>query len=224
MADERKLVLKSIIWSDYNTLVNNNTLDPRTLYFITDKGFLYTHNKLYSGKYEFYSSLPLNPELNTLYINENDLSAMIWNGTDWQDTAKGYSLTVDQHSTHDTIPTSKAVYDLVSTYSPSGGTSVHVDTTAHWNAQPSLIGQAGHIYVYTDKDIVDGVAIPAMKVGDGNSYLIDNPFVDANAQEVYEHINNAEIHITSAEREFWNDKVTCFLSSDNEETLVFTKD
>lgn len=224
MADQRKLILKSITWSDYNTLVNNNTLDPKTLYFITDKGFLYTHNKLYSGKYEFYTTVPQNPELNTLYINQANMSAMIWDGTDWVETAKGYSLSVDEYSTHDTVPTSKAVYDLVSTYTPGGGTSVHIDTTANWNAQSTLIGQRGHIYIYSDKDIVDGTAIPAMKVGDGSSYLIDNPFVDANTKEVYDHVTNTDIHITSLEREFWNDKVTCFMSDNDNETLVFSKD
>lgn len=105
-----------------------------------------------------------------------------------------------------------------------GSTNIHVDTTAHWNAQPTLIGQEGDIYIYTDKSTVNGVVIPAAKIGDGNSYLIDNPFIDASAQDLYEHINNSTVHITSEERTSWNNKVTCFISQGNNETLVFTND
>lgn len=98
----------------------------------------------------------------------------------------------------------------------------HIDTTANWNAQRTLIGQEGHIYVYSDHDTVDGQNIPGIKIGDGVSYLIDNPFVDSNTSTVLNHINNSNVHVTSNEKLFWNNKVRCYLDSDNSENVIFT--
>lgn len=136
MADQTKLILKSISWTDYSSLVNNNTLDPKTLYFINDKGQIYTHGKLYGGKWEFYSTLPLYPELNTLYISNTDLSTKIWDGTNWHVVSKGYTLSIG-HSSDDTlIPTAKAVYDFVTSYTPGGGGGVSSIT---WNSTDEQI-------------------------------------------------------------------------------------
>ena len=101
--------------------------------------------------------------------------------------------------------------------------NVHVDTTANWNAQPSLVGKKGHLYIYSDYDVIDGVPIPAMKVGDGGAYLIDAPFLTANNTRLNEHINDTDVHIQDGERFFWNNKVTAFLSQGDSETLVLTK-
>lgn len=106
-----------------------------------------------------------------------------------------------------------------------GGTTsdiVHFDTTAHWNAQTTLIGQSGHIYVYTDysKDN-DNNDVPGIKLGTG-SYLIDEPFVDGNREELLDHIGNTVIHVTQAEKDAWDEKVRCFMSQSNNELLVFT--
>lgn len=100
---------------------------------------------------------------------------------------------------------------------------IHMDTTANWNAQLDLIGKKGHLYVYTDYDSVNGRLIPGLKVGDGLSYLIDNSFIDSNVSTVLDHINDMDVHITPEERTFWNNKVTCFISKGNSETIVFTK-
>lgn len=58
---------------------------------------------------------------------------------------------------------------------------VFMDTTANWNAQPDLIPTACNLIVYIDKYQYekDGqtIHVPGMKFGDGNSYLIDLPFV-----------------------------------------------
>ena len=101
--------------------------------------------------------------------------------------------------------------------------NVHADTTANWNAQPSLVGKKGHLYIYTDYDTIDGVPIPAVKVGDGSAYLIDAPFLTANSTRLNEHINDTDVHIQDGERVFWNNKVTAFLSQGDNETLVLTK-
>lgn len=51
------------------------------------------------------------------------------------------------------------------------------DTTENWNKQRSLIGKANTIYVYTDYMTIGNTVIPGFKIGDGNAYLIDSPFV-----------------------------------------------
>lgn len=102
---------------------------------------------------------------------------------------------------------------------------IHLGTTAEWNAQPSLVGKSGHIYVYTDYMEVDGVTYPGLKIGDGNAYLIDAPFVDGGVYDLLmQHINDTIAHITSEERAAWNNKVRCYISEDNIETIVFTTD
>lgn len=109
----------------------------------------------------------------------------------------------------------------------SGGSlskSIYVDTTANWNAQRDLIGRANCIYVYTDYTTIDGVNIPAIKVGDGLAYLSDLPFVIGNDVPLNDHINDTNVHIQDGERLFWNNKVTCFLSASDEEIIVFTKE
>lgn len=91
-------------------------------------------------------------------------------------------------------------------------------TTAEWNAQSQLQSEAGKVYVYTDHRIdSQGNRIAGIKMGDGNAYLIDLPFQD---EAIYEHIEDSTIHITAAERAFWNDKVRCYYSSGD--NLIFT--
>jgi len=94
------------------------------------------------------------------------------------------------------------------------------NTTAGWGAQASLQSQSGYLYVYTDHQTLDNVNIPGIKIGDGNAYLIDLPFIDA----VYiQHIADSVIHVTQGDRNFWDNKVTCFIDPDKGDKLVFTK-
>lgn len=103
-----------------------------------------------------------------------------------------------------------------------GDTIFLYGTTRYWNAQPRLIAQNKTIYVYTDHDQDgEGNDIPGFKLGDGMAYLIDIPFVTQNMEN---HIKDVIRHITQDERNFWNDKVRCYISMDNEENLVFTTD
>lgn len=105
----------------------------------------------------------------------------------------------------------------------------YYDTTAAWNMQPDLIPERGDIYVYSDKaTIYDAVGnptlIPGIKIGDGTSYLIDMPFVgDEILYALAQHVNNNVRHITSAERIFWNNKVSGFLDEHDSENLVLSK-
>lgn len=112
-------------------------------------------------------------------------------------------------------------------------TMVTRDTTTNWNRYPNFIPKAGELIVYTDRDsktVQDTlVPIPAMKVGDGTSYLADLPFIGeagdnsgANPATIYaellSHEQNTNIHVTLADKTKWNNKVSCEV---NGEVLSF---
>lgn len=92
---------------------------------------------------------------------------------------------------------------------PSNIAKILVATEEQWNLHPQMIAEANTLYIYTNHDMVDGQPIPAMKVGDGTSYLIDMAFITDHASEILDHINNTSIHVTLAEKAFWNNKVSC---------------
>ena len=99
--------------------------------------------------------------------------------------------------------------------------NIFSDTTAGWASKPRTIGKQGAIYIYTDyKTDEQGQPLAGFKVGDGNAYLIDLPFQD---ELLYGHINDLEIHVTAAEKEFWNNKDRCYVDPDNEHRIIFTK-
>ena len=101
-----------------------------------------------------------------------------------------------------------------------GKNNLEFGTTAEWNSKPMLMSQANTIYVYSDYHHDQfGVTYPGFKLGNGIGYLIDLPFID---NAFYEHMNNSEIHITQEEREFWNNKVRCYMENIDQTTLYFT--
>ena len=101
-----------------------------------------------------------------------------------------------------------------------GDCKVLYATTATWNSRPQLISEKGYIYIYSDyRQNEQGQNIPAMKVGDGSAYLIDMPFSD---DIIYDHIQDEMIHVTPAEKDFWNNKVRCYLSEVQDDNLIFT--
>ena len=106
----------------------------------------------------------------------------------------------------------------------TGGTAIHYGTTEYWNSQPNLIGEKSHIYVYTDYAVTENdVCVPNIKIGDGNAFLVDNPFVTTSVEELLQlHIDDNTKHITEQERSVWNNKVRCYLSAVDGETIVFT--
>lgn len=64
-------------------------------------------------------------------------------------------------------------------------TKIYYDTTEGWNAKRELIAQNNTLYIYTDgSSYTDGEGtvrnLPAMKLGDGTTYLIDLPLVTTN--------------------------------------------
>lgn len=95
------------------------------------------------------------------------------------------------------------------------------DTTARWNQCKLFVPEKGRIIVYTDhKKILDGegneVNVPGIKIGDGNAYLIDLPFVDDDIRlqieqavaRFEEHIANQKVHVSDQDREKWNKKLS----------------
>lgn len=97
---------------------------------------------------------------------------------------------------------------------------VFYGTVAYWNGQPNFIGKRGSIYVYSDyKKNEQNQDIAGIKIGDGLAYLIDAPFVE---ELLYDHIEDNIRHITQAEREFWNNKVRCYMTNVDSDTLIFT--
>ena len=95
------------------------------------------------------------------------------------------------------------------------------DTTANWNAKSGFVPLRGEIIVYSDRGTrSDGnggtVPVPGIKIGDGSAYLIDLPFLggedESNALAVLAaHEADTGIHVTPAEKAFWNNKLNCYV-------------
>lgn len=109
------------------------------------------------------------------------------------------------------------------------------DTTAHWNAAIGFVPLQGEFIIYTDARQIeqDGeiIKIPGVKIGDGNAYVQDLPFVDDDTRDaLLMHINNATIHVSERDRQFWSNKVTIddlyesLNSVLEDETLIFSRD
>lgn len=111
-------------------------------------------------------------------------------------------------------------HELLKQYIGSSQSQVFYNTTAYWNTQTTTPSTAGAIYIYSDHD-KDGSNndIPGIKVGDGNGYVPDLPFID---YKYNAHLADTVSHITAAERTAWDGKVRCYLDNNDAENLVFT--
>lgn len=97
-------------------------------------------------------------------------------------------------------------------------------TAEEWNQDIYYQSQANVLYIYRDYKQVDGIKVSAMKIGDGTSYLIDLPFIgESISQRLENHIADTISHITDQERDFWNNKVTAFSDSVDNENLILSK-
>jgi len=94
------------------------------------------------------------------------------------------------------------------------------DTTENWNNAKGFIPMAGEVIVYTDYEtktyeveeygeiVVKTIQIPNIKIGTGNAYVQDLAFVNEKTRDILmEHINNYDIHVTLADKLFWNNKI-----------------
>ena len=101
-----------------------------------------------------------------------------------------------------------------------GFVKILYDTKANWDKQTTLVSQANTFYIYSDAyQDSQGNDVPGVKIGDGNAYVVDLPFIG----KLYdEHLADTVKHITAAERAAWNNKVRCYLDTNNAENLVLT--
>lgn len=98
--------------------------------------------------------------------------------------------------------------------------AIYIGTQESFDSQVEVISEKNAVYIYTNHSTnSQGQPVPDYKIGDGKAYLIDLPFANNLFEE---HINNSAIHITNAERAFWNNKVSAYYSLTDEETLVLT--
>lgn len=105
------------------------------------------------------------------------------------------------------------------------------DTTYNWNNAITFIPLKGEIIIYTDRSEKDDgngnkIKTPGIKIGDGNAYLIDLPFVGEDMAErileqLNDHVNNQMVHVTSEDRAFWNAKLNCDIE---EETMILNRE
>ena len=99
------------------------------------------------------------------------------------------------------------------------------DTTANWNAHRDFVPLRGEVIIYTDHGQIDDgygnmINVPGIKIGDGSAYLIDLPFVGDDVRyqilhELRQHSGNTDIHVTAAEKIFWNNKLNFTINDGN---------
>lgn len=83
------------------------------------------------------------------------------------------------------------------------------------------------VYIISDYSTdADGIQHPGVKFGDGSAYIIDLPYASGYSTDIInrlkEHASDQTIHITQAEREFWNQKVNVE-DTVQKENLIFTR-
>lgn len=106
---------------------------------------------------------------------------------------------------------------------------IYYGSTEYWNSLPNFIPPAGSIIIYTDYDtkVIDGKAVnvPGIKVGSGNAYVQDLIFISGGGiEEMENHMSNQIVHITQADRDFWNNKLNVEdFSEVVDEVLIFNR-
>lgn len=166
----------------------------------------------------------------TLYKCISDISEPEgWNGDHWETVL----LTeVSGVSNYNDLQNKPSINDVTlqenTTLQQLGLRGIYYNTKAGWDAQKTLVSEAGAIYIYSDYStiIVDGETknVPALKIGDGTSYLIDMPTTNGNiADMLLEHIQNAVVHVTTDDKTFWNNKSSAYIDPNaDQETLTLS--
>lgn len=106
---------------------------------------------------------------------------------------------------------------------------VYYDTKENWDIQTTLVAEEGVVYIYSDYMIIEDevenqTPVAGIKIGDGTSYLIDLPYIsDAATYLITMHVSNSGVHVTPAEKQFWNNKVSAYINQTDEECLEISK-
>lgn len=216
--------VKNRLLKDYNILINKpqiNGVELKGNKTSTELGI----PVLYSGTVEYWNSHPtLVGEKDAVYVYTDYSTDSHGNEVPGIKIGDGLSYLIDSPfldvNCRDHMDNTEIHITQIEREFWNSKANIYCDTTANWAAQPTLESEKDAIYVYTDHQQLDGVDIPGIKIGDGNAYLVDLPFIDA----VYaEHIANSIIHVTQEDRNVWDNNVTCFISPNKEDRLVFKK-
>ena len=175
----------------YHGIIPKNMLNLLTTFLVNK---IHYNGNIYSvatihGLFYDYICMSVNP--NTIRVNIESGQYEIFNGSALSHSALS---NLDFES---------------SGHQGKGFAGIKIKTTAEWNQQPELLTSSGILYVYSDYAHDElGNPIPGVKIGDASGTpLILKPFVGDNILEgLEEHINNTSIHVTQAEKNFWNSK------------------
>ena len=116
-----------------------------------------------------------------------------------------------------------------------GFVGIKAGTKEYWDSQRDYRPEAGLLICYTDykqkldengdpvyDEHGDPVYLPGFKLGDGNAYLIDKPFLDETiTQDLVKHINDYHVHITDDERARWNRKINCKEPTEDDKVVFY---
>ena len=96
---------------------------------------------------------------------------------------------------------------------------IYKGSTEYWNERTTYVPKNGDVIIYEDRETIEenGVTknVPGIKIGDGNAYVVDLPFMDdAQRTRLLNHITNTDIHVTTLEKAFWNAKLNCSVSGE----------
>lgn len=100
------------------------------------------------------------------------------------------------------------------------------DTKEHWESvQAIFTPRAGELIIYDDYKIdKSGKKIPGIKIGNGNSFVRDLPFIDDIVYEqIKDFIQNNPSLIPDEDRNFWSNKIDCYIDPIDSEHLIFTR-
>lgn len=93
---------------------------------------------------------------------------------------------------------------LIENKTPADLHIVSENTSAGWDEDRLYIPKSGEICVFSDTGKI--------KIGDGVVPVVDLPYIaqsdyDAVMDELHEHTQNYQIHVSSEDRERWNNKL-----------------
>lgn len=109
---------------------------------------------------------------------------------------------------------------------------IYYGSTAYWNDRATYVPMKGEVFVYTDGETYENdgktVLVPLMKIGTGEEYLGQLPFVGKPTRDLLAaHIADEERHVKPGEREKWNRKLNIDPERSvhySNETIYFNRD